>query len=104
NRLRLTSARPRTSRKPAHITNARSARPSARGDRLEPAPAVSRGARPACPGPTGPAGSAADAGLDPAASPLRVERAADGGVLYGQHRRDLSPGTAPITVQRVGAI
>jgi len=51
-----------------------------------------------------PPGSAADAGLDPAASALRVEHAAAGGVLRARHRLYLSSRTAPINAQRVGPI
>src|SRR6266705_3397529 len=49
-------------------------------------------------------GAGVDAGLDPAASPLRAERAAVGGVLHSRYRLYLPSSPASITAQRVGSI
>ena len=49
-----------------------------------------------------PPGAAVDPRLDPAASALRAERAADGGVVHVQHRLYLSSSAAPINAQWVG--
>src|SRR6266581_8317703 len=49
-------------------------------------------------------GSAVDTGLHPAASAIRAERAAAGGVLRVRRRRHLPSSPASIIAQRVGAI
>src|SRR5215813_12241284 len=49
-------------------------------------------------------GSAVDTGLNPAASTLRAERAAAGGVLRVRRKRHLPSSPAAIIAQRVGEI
>ena len=51
-----------------------------------------------------PPGSAGDTSLDAAASTLRAERVATGGVLDAWCVLHLSPRAAPIKAQRVGSI